>query len=354
MYYRSPYRPESTKRGYMSFEKREALKDRKPKVYAKMQKFDEKVAKGDSIGIIQLQYRYACNFKCKHCSIKGFQSQGRRSLTPPTIKRIYKDADAMGLARTVITGGEPLMFSDFDELIEAINPENFYISVDTNGWFLNGQKTMHLKEIGVDRIQPSIDSLYPKEHDEFRRCTGAWDKAMQSVNNALKYGLDVFVQTVVDKIRLHSDEFLNYIRFFNDMGVPVFVTFAKPVGAYEGNLDCLIDLKDLEYMRQLEKEYKVFTHLTPNYGHDLGCPAGVNIFSITQYGDVLICPYFHCSMGNLFKESLLVVMERMKEYRHHFNKKTCLLAEDKEFINKYLVGKIYGKPLPVDYREVFE
>jgi len=32
---------------------------------------------------------------------------------------------------------------------------------------------------------------------------------------------------------------------------------------------------------------------------------------------------------------------------------TCLIAEDREFINGYVVKKIYGKPLPVPYYEVF-
>ncbi|PIU58424.1 MAG: radical SAM protein, partial [Deltaproteobacteria bacterium CG07_land_8_20_14_0_80_38_7] len=33
---------------------------------------------------------------------------------------------------------------------------------------------------------------------------------------------------------------------------------------------------------------------------------------------------------------------------------TCLIAEDRKFINDYVVKKIYGKPLPVPYTEVFK
>ncbi len=38
-----------------------------------------------------------------------------------------------GLAHLVITGGEPLVFPDFDQIIEAVDPQKFYISSDTNG-----------------------------------------------------------------------------------------------------------------------------------------------------------------------------------------------------------------------------
>jgi MoaA/NifB/PqqE/SkfB family radical SAM enzyme len=336
----------------MTFDKRESLKDKKPLVYNKIQKCDEKLKRGESIGIIQLQYDYACNFKCKHCSIKKFQNQGKRKLSPEVVKRIYQDADKLGLARTVISGGEPLLFKDLTKVIEAINPEKFYICIDTNGTFLTKEKAIFLKELGVDRIQPSIDNLKPKEHDEFRRCQGAHVKAMEAVYNAKSAGLDVFVQTVVDHNRLHSSELLEFIKFFNSMDISVFITFAKPVGAYEHHFSGLINKADLIFMRALEGRYKVFTHLTPNYGQDLGCPAGKNIFSITQYGDVLICPYFHCSMGNLFSESLATIMDRMAKLTV-FNKPTCLLAEDRAFIDKYLIGKIYGKDVPVSWKEVF-
>ena len=32
---------------------------------------------------------------------------------------------------------------------------------------------------------------------------------------------------------------------------------------------------------------------------------------------------------------------------------TCLIAEDRKIINDYLVKKIYSKPLPVPWSEVF-
>ena len=45
--------------------KRNLLKSSKPYVYEKIMKYDEKVKKGESIAILQFQYDYACNFKCR-------------------------------------------------------------------------------------------------------------------------------------------------------------------------------------------------------------------------------------------------------------------------------------------------
>jgi len=110
----------------------------------------------------------------------------------------------------------------------------------------------------------------------------------------------------------------------------------------------------MAFMRELEKKYAVFTHLTPSYGLDLGCIAVKRMISITQYGDVLPCPYMHLSLGNVFKEPLKDIIARgmnIKYFGKHVN--TCLIAESRPFIDKYIAGRIYGKPLPVPWNEVF-
>lgn len=335
--------------------KRNLLKEAKPYVYEKIMKFDEKIRRGESIAIIQFQYNYACNFLCDHCSVKRFQGKHEgRQFTLEDVKSLARQADELGLARFVITGGEPLIFKDFDAVVAAIDPQKFYINVDTNGWYLDEKRAAHLKEIGVDRIQLSIDSLDPQEHDRFRNAKGSHGRAMRAVDSALGAGLAIFIQTVVTRQRLHSEEFLEFVRFFNAKGVGVFVTYAKPVGAWEGNFDVLVNRDDMDYMRELEKQYQVYTHLTPAYGLDIGCIAVKGMISVTQYGDVLPCPYTHTSIGNIFEEPLKDIIARGMGIRYFGERMdTCFIAEDRDFIEKYVVGRIYDKPLPVPCTDVF-
>lgn len=336
-------------------EKRNKLKKEKPLVYEKIMKFEEKVKRGESIAIIQFQYDYTCNFHCQHCDItKLRRPPGQRALTPTDVKNIADQADKMGLAHWVITGGEPLVFPDFDEIVKAVDPQRFYITSDTNGWFLDEKRAKHLKSIGVDKIQLSLDSLNAKEHDEFRRKPGSHKRCLRAIDAAQKAGLNIIVQTVVTKQRIRSEEFIKFLEFLNGKGVGVFVTYAKPVGDWEGNFNVLITRDDMDYLRELEKKYNVFTHLTPSYGLNLGCISVKRMFSITKYGDVMPCPYIHVSLGNVFKEPLKDIVERglrIKYFGRHID--TCLIAEDREFINKYEVKKIYGKSLPMPYNEVF-
>lgn len=335
--------------------KRDLLKKEKPYVYEKILNFDEKVKRGESIAIIQFQYDYTCNFRCEHCSVKKFQGKKEgRSFTIDDVKELSRQADEMGLAHLVITGGEPLIFPDFDDLVKAIDPEKFYITSDTNGWHLDEKRAFHLKKIGIDKIQLSLDSFLPEEHDRFRRKTGAHGRAVKAIEAALKAGLNIIIQTVVTKQRLRSQEFIDFLEFGKHKGIGIFVTYAKPVGAWEGNFEALVDRRDMDYLRKLEKSYNVFTHLTPSYGLNLGCIAVKRMVSVTKYGDVMPCPYIHVSLGNFFKEPMRNIIERGLRIRHFGQYiDTCLIAEDRRFIKEYIVKRIYGRELPVPCSEVF-
>jgi len=336
-------------------EKRDRLRNEKPLVYEKILRYDEKIKRGESVAIVQFQYDYTCNFQCRHCCITTLRKKGEeRCFTLPDVKELSRQADELGLAHLVITGGEPLVFPDFDELVKAIDPRKFYLTSDTNGWYLDAKKARHLKSIGVDKIQLSLDSLSAGDHDDFRRKKGSHDRAVRAIDASLDAGLAIILATVVTKQRIRSAEFVEFLEFAKKKGVGTFVTYAKPVGAWEGKLDMLVTKEDMEHMRGLEKKYNVFTHLTPSYGHSLGCIAVKRMISITKYGDVMPCPYIHTSLGNFFKEPLKEIIGRgmnIKHFGRHVD--TCLIAEDRHFIDEYETKKISGRKLPVPCSEVF-
>jgi MoaA/NifB/PqqE/SkfB family radical SAM enzyme len=336
-------------------EKRNKLKNEKPYVYEKIMKYDEKVKKGESIAILQFQYDYTCNFRCEHCCVTKIEAKNKNQFfTPESVKELSRQADEMGLAHIVITGGEPLVFPDFDDIVKAIDPQKFYITSDSNGWFLDDEKAKHLKKIGVDKIQLSLDSLNAQEHDDFRRKKGSYERAVRAIDACKNAGLNIILSTVMTKQRVRSQEFIDYLEFAKSKDIGTFVTYAKPVGEWEGKYDMLVTKDDMEYMRVLEKKYNVFTHLTPSYGLNLGCIAVKRMVSITKYGDIMPCPYIHVSLGNFFDEPLKDIIDRGLKIKYFGEfQDTCLIAEDRKFIEDVEEKKIYGKPLPVPCSEVF-
>ena len=335
----------------LEIEKRNRLKLYKPLVYDKAKNFDKKLQKGESIAIIQLQYNYICNFHCSHCSISDFQhKKDARALTIDDVRRLSRQADELGLAHIDVTGGEPLLFKDLDQLIEAIDPGKFYIQMDTNGWLMTDEKAKHLKSIGVDKIQLSLDSLSAEEHDAFRCKPGSYERALQTIDSVKKAGLNFHIATVVTHKRLRSEEFIKFLEFAKMKEVAVSVCWPKPVGEWAGNFSDLITIEDIAYLDSLRSKYNIYEHLTPSYGLNIGCVAVKRMISITQFGDVLPCPWMYFSLGNIFNEPLEDILKRgMKYFKKH--ESTCLVSSNKDFVRKYIT-KTYGREVPVPIEEI--
>jgi len=305
-----------------------ALKVHKPLVY------DKVIRHG--MRIVRLEWSYLCNMRCKHCSIRELQGRSLRpQMTIDNVRSLADQAHELGFSQFVLTGGEPLMFGDFDELLRAIDPQRFWITTDTNGWYLNSERAQHLKTIGVDKVQISIDNLDPDMHDEFRQKPGAWERALDAIFHMKDAGLKILVQTVVDKQRVYSPELLEFIDYFNDMDIPVYIGYAKPVGAWRNRKDVMIDDHDIAYIERLTKNRRVFTHLTPSYDYPGGCIAMKRMINVTRYGDVNPCPFMQeISVGNLLTEPLSAIVERgMNRFGEHIP--TCLMATDKDFVRNY-------------------
>jgi len=349
-------------------EKRNALKLKKPRVFEKVSRFQEKFEKGESIAILQFQYDYLCNFACEHCSADNQMLNTRekkkkyketRSFTLDDVRELSRQGDEMGLANIVITGGEPTTYKDYDQLIEAIDPSKWYIAQDTNGWFFDLEWAKHVKSIGVDKIQISLDGLDEESHDAFRNKPGSFKRVMKAIEAVKEVGLALNVSTVAWKSRVRNGEMERFIRWATENEIPLYISLAKPVGSFAGRLDEVCDSQDIEYLDKLCEDNSSFAHWTPGYGLDIGCIAVKRMVSVTKYGDIMPCPYTHVSLGNFFKERLEDIINRSLKIKlfAHGKKETCYIGnKDHEFIHKYLpkyqdkYNEVYAAP----YTDVFE
>ncbi len=345
-------------------ERRNGLRARKPHVANKLAAISELEARGGISPIIRLEKSYLCNFQCSHCSAEFYMDRHlkkvfkikdpRRQMELEDIREISRQADELGLGRFVITGGEPLVMKDFDAVVEAIDPDRHYVITDTNGWFLDRKKARHLKEIGVEKVQISIDSFIEKDHDAFRNKPGAYKRAMRAIDASQEVGLNIIIQTVMVKGRARSQEFLDFCEFATRRKIGLYVSYAKPTGSCTVHPEFVIDKGEADYIRELEKKYNVFTHMTPSYGSYKGCITVKGIITITSTCEVTPCPYIDFSLGNLRETSLKEILERgMRNPWLGPYRPDCLIGEDLKFMQLHAAKTEGAMLLPIPWGQGF-
>ena len=344
--------------------KRNELLARRPYVAKKLANIAEMEERGEISPIIRIEKSYLCNFQCTHCSAEYYMdrhlekvlntTENRQLMDLDDVREISRQADELGLARFVITGGEPLVMKDFDAVVEAIDPDKHYVITDSNGWFLDLKKAHHLKSIGVEKVQLSLDSFVEEEHDNFRNKPRSYKRVLRAVDASLEAGLNLILSTVLVKGRAKTKEFRDLCQFATERNIGLYVSYAKPTGSCTDHPEFVINKEDADVMRELEKEYNVFTHMTPSYGSYKGCITVKGIITITSAMEVTPCPYIDMSLGNLRETSLKEVLDRgMRNPWLGPHRPDCLIGEDQQFIDFHTEVTSKYTHLPVPWGEGF-
>jgi len=344
--------------------KRNELAIRKPYVAAKLARIHEMEERGEISPIIRLEKSYLCNFTCTHCSAEYYMDRHlkkvfqivdeRQKISIEDIQRMSKEADELGLARFVITGGEPLVMKDFDAVVEAIDPEKHYIITDTNGWFLDLARAKHLKSIGVEKVQLSLDSFIEADHDAFRNKPGSYKRVIRAIDASQEAGLNLLLSTVLVRGRAKTQEFRDMCEFAKKKGVGLYVSYAKPTGSCTDHPEFVIEKEDADLVREMEKEYPVFTHMTPSYGSFKGCITVKGIITITSTAEITPCPYIDFSLGNLRQTPLKEILARgMRNPWLGPHRPDCLIGEDPQFIKIHTDKTAGVKHLPLPWGQGF-
>lgn len=101
-----------------------------------------------------------CNLACTYCS--EFDDFSKPVPTPDMLQRIDRLA-ALGTTTITMTGGEPLLHPDLDEIIQRVRQHGIVAVLVTNGYLLTPDRIRRLNAAGVDRMQISVDNLQPDE-----------------------------------------------------------------------------------------------------------------------------------------------------------------------------------------------
>lgn len=106
-----------------------------------------------------------------------------------TFRDAVERLESLGFYNFSLTGGEPLLHPKYFDFIRFLNKKGLYTNSPTSGTLLNEKNVIKLKEVGLDSIFVSIDSLNSKIADYIRHHLGQLDKALKGLKLLKKHGI---------------------------------------------------------------------------------------------------------------------------------------------------------------------
>lgn len=122
-----------------------------------------------------------CNYRCKHCYRESSPDQ-HKSLELGKIKRYISDLWENGGSVLELTGGEPLLYKDFYEVVDFAYPKMSMLCILTNGYYLQEQAIEKLRKYKDKLVfNISLDSHRPEFHNNFRGKEDAFEKTLNAM-----------------------------------------------------------------------------------------------------------------------------------------------------------------------------
>ena len=194
-----------------------------------------------------------CNFRCPYCMPAEIFGESYKFLPKDeilTFEEIHRLAvifAGLGVAKLRITGGEPLLRTDLNLLIDMLSkiPGVEDLTLTTNGYMLNHQ-ARGLKEAGLNRITVSLDTL---DDGIFKEMNGrGFDtrRVLQGIQRASELGLaPVKINAVVQK-GVNDHTLVDLARHFKGTGHIVRFIEYMDVGNRNGwKLDQVVSAEEI-------------------------------------------------------------------------------------------------------------
>ncbi len=142
-----------------------------------------------------------CNFRCRHCYSRADPSE---ELDSGTLRTGIEKIMQAGVLSLNFGGGEPLLRNDLLEIASFASQKGLRVSMNSNGFLIDGETARKLKHAGFSKVGISIDSHLPDVHDGFRGIAGSYQRAVSALAHLRLAGIKTSISTVICTIN-HRD-----------------------------------------------------------------------------------------------------------------------------------------------------
>lgn len=304
-----------------------------------------------------------CQYSCAHCSAAGLD--GRRELDAAELRRAVTGCLDLGVQVITLTGGEPLLRDDLEELVAAVPHDLATTLVFTNAHGLDDGRARALRAAGLFGVHVSLDSPDPATHDRLRGCEGAFARVERGVRSALDAGLKVGLSTYATHASVAAGDLTRVAALAHRWGVHEVTVFdAIPTGRLLHDRDLRLTPEDhLAVIREARRATRrhhrrprvvsqSWTNSPRSFAKYIGCLGAGFQIHVTAHGDVTPCDFTPLSFGNVRDEPLESIWRRMTAHHEYCRHRILCRMQDPAFRARYIDTIPAGAPLPYPIAEL--
>lgn len=278
---------------------------------------------------------YRCNSRCQMCNIWKYQTKKEEEFSPSLLDKLPP------LSFCNVTGGEPFLRDDIEEIVRRLQKKAKRLVISTNGFLTEKIVDLAKKNRKVG-IRISVEGL-PATNDELRGVKNGFDHGQRTLLELLQIGIkDVgFGITVSDK---NAKDLLKLYYLARELKIE-FATAIVHNSYYFHKSDNKIKKKEevTKYFESLIHEqlgtwkvknwYRAYfnyglIHCIQDNPRLLPCGAGTDVFFLDPWGEIRPCNGMEealwCkSMGNLHRDTFDNIWNSKKAERVRQKVNTC-------------------------------
>lgn len=256
-----------------------------------------------------------CPCDCWHCSFSNRCKN--QELTLEELKSGISQVQDMGASVIGITGGEPLLRNDLEEIIESIDERSMPV-LFTTGYKLTEERVKALINAGLKIVVISLDHYNADVHDKRRGKDGMFETAVKAIKMFQDQGLYTAVSFVPNRETVdNKEELYKILDFFKELGIND-MRLTSPI--LSGHLTTKHNEKlSKEHIKTItefqnrclkNKDYPGVFAYDVFEGKDFyGCGAGFHYIFIDSSGNVCPCDFAMLGMGNIKEKPLIEIWE---------------------------------------------
>jgi PqqA peptide cyclase len=144
---------------------------------------------------------HRCPLHCPYCSNPLDLVRSKAEISTADWKRVFREARDLGVLQLGLSGGEPLVRRDLEELVVHAHDVGLYSTLVTSALGLTRDRTTRLKDAGLDHVQISFQDS-ERDLAELIAGTKSWDAKHQAAAWVKECGFAFTVNVVLHRANL--------------------------------------------------------------------------------------------------------------------------------------------------------